>query len=281
VNGKLHTKTKGDLIIIGGGEEKGPESPILDEVASRAKRRKGPLVVITAATNLPEEVAAEYNRVFRDLGVRAVEVVDIRTREDAYDERNVTLILQASLIFFTGGDQLRITSQVGDSPTYRCMDEMYRHGTTIAGTSAGAAAMSETMLVSGPSDASYEAFSLDMAPGLGLIRNVVVDTHFAQRGRMGRILGAVAQNPRNLGIGIDEDTAIIVQREEHFRVLGSGAVYVADGTGLSYTSLSEKEREGVLSMFDMKLHVLSDNDSYDLVNRQPIIPKEATKVGVA
>jgi cyanophycinase len=266
-------KTKGSLIIIGGGEDKGPESKILEEVASRAKRAKGPLVLITVATNSPEEVGAEYTEAFKKLGVRHVELVDIRTREDAYDERNVNTLLRASVLFFTGGDQLRITSQVGDSPTYRCMDQMYRQGLTIAGTSAGAAAMSETMLISGPGEESFQTFSLGMAPGLGLLRDVVIDTHFAERGRIGRLLGAVSQNPRNLGVGIDEDTAIVVEREESFRVIGSGAVYVVDGASLTYTSLSEENREGTLCMFNIKLHVLAEGCSFNLLERQPIAPK--------
>ena len=271
-------KIKGSLIIIGGAEDKGPKSKILEEVASRARKGKGPLVVITVATNLPQEVGDEYVESFNRLGVRHVEVVDIRTREDAYDERNVSTLVKASVVFFTGGDQLRITSQVGDSPMYRCMEQMYRQGVTIAGTSAGAAAMSETMLISGPNDESFEVFTLGMAPGLGFIRNAVVDTHFAERGRIGRLLGAVSQNPRNLGIGIDEDTAIIVEAETGFRVVGSGAVYAVDGASLTYTSLSEENREGTLCMFNIKLHVLAEGCSFNLLERQPVAPKVSVTV---
>jgi len=134
--------------------------------------------------------------------------------------------------------------------------------------------MSEAMLISGPSDQSQEISALGMAPGLGLTHEIVIDSHFAERGRIGRLLGAVAQNPKNLGIGIDEDTAIIVEREERFRVRGSGAVYVVDGTEVDYSSLSEKNPEGILSVFGVRLHVLGDGDTYDLRNRQPIIPDE-------
>jgi cyanophycinase len=214
----------------------------------------------------------KYTQVFKKLGVRNVDPVDIRIRDDAYNDANVQAIMKASVVFFTGGDQLRITSQVGDSPTYRCMEELYMNGGTIAGTSAGAAAMPETMLIGGASDDSQEISALDMAPGLALLKGAVVDTHFAERGRMGRLIGAVAQNPRNLGIGIDEDTALVVERDETFRVLGSGAIYVLDGTGVSYSSLSEQSPEGILSVFDVKLHVLGSNDIYDLQNRRPIIP---------
>jgi cyanophycinase len=276
----MNSNVRGSLIIVGGHEEKGKdaERSILEEIAARAKRRKGNLVVVTVASQLPEEMAADYRAAFRDLGVRDLEIVDIRSRDDACDDSVVEKIRNASVVFFTGGDQLRITSQVGDSPTFQCLSEIYRRGATIAGTSAGAAAMSETMLVSGAGDESVEISALGMAPGLGFISGVVVDSHFAERGRFGRLLGAVAQNPKNIGLGIDEDTAIVVERDKQFRVLGSGAVYVVDGTGVSYSSLSERRAEGVLSIFDVKVHVLGDGDSYDLTHRRPVLPDERSEM---
>ncbi|MBI3968103.1 MAG: cyanophycinase [Chloroflexi bacterium] len=170
---------------------------------------------------------------------------------------------------------MRITSQIGDSPTFRCLQERFVEGATIAGTSAGAAAMPETMLFSGPNEESNKISALGMAPGLGLIRDVVIDSHFAERGRFGRLFGAVAQNPKNLGIGLDEDTAIVIERDHAFRVLGSGAVYVVDGTGISFSSLSEVHPEGVVSLHDVKLHVLGDGDCFDLAHKQPIQPSPA------
>jgi cyanophycinase len=151
---------------------------------------------------------------------------------------------------------------------------MFTKGRMIVGTSAGAAAMPETMLVGGPSDKSGEVSTLAMAPGLGLISGVAIDSHFAERGRMGRLLGVVAQNPRNLGLGIDEDTAIVVEGNEQFRVIGSGAVYVVDGAEISYSSLSETSPEGIISIYDVKLHVLGNGDRFDLTNRRPVVVKE-------
>ncbi|HYO48721.1 MAG TPA: cyanophycinase [Chloroflexia bacterium] len=268
----MSRKPKGSLIIIGGGEDKVGGEAILKEVADRAKRRRGRLALVTVATQQPEEVAEEYTKLFKELGVRKVDVVDIRVREEAYLEANVEKIIKSSVVFFTGGDQLRITSQIGDSPVFRCLRDIHEQGGTIAGTSAGAAAMSETMLVGGPSDQSNEISALAMAPGLGFMSNIVIDSHFAQRGRIGRLLGAVSQNPRNLGVGIDEDTAIIVDRAERFRVIGSGAVYVVDGQDVSYSSLSEEYAEGILSIFDVRLHVLGEDDVFDLSSRRPCSP---------
>lgn len=178
------------------------------------------------------------------------------------------------MVFFTGGDQLKITSQLGDSPVYRCIEEIYRRGGTVAGTSAGASVMSETMLISGDGDESHKVDTvLGMAPGLGLIRDVVVDQHFAQRGRIGRLLGAIAQNPRQLGLGLDENTAVVVQGER-FRVIGKGAVYVLDGSESTYSNLGEshEDRDKIMSVFDVKLHVLSADNEFSLRDRRPEVP---------
>jgi cyanophycinase len=150
-----------------------------------------------------------------------------------------------------------------------CLRDLYAHSGTIVGTSAGAAAMPETMLVGGPSDKSHRISALQMAPGLGLLPDVVIDSHFAERGRIGRLLGAVVQNPRNRGVGIDEDTAIVVEGQRRLSVLGSGGVYMVDGSNLSYSSLSERQSEGVVSMHDIQLHVLSTGDTFDLMHRRP------------
>jgi cyanophycinase len=266
-------KNKGNLIIIGGHENKDGQADILEKVKGYANRGKNCLVIVTVATQTPGEMAAEYTKVFKDLGVRNVDVLDVHTRDDAYADEAVEKIMKASVVFFTGGDQLRLTSQIGDTPVFRCMRDLYRDGATIVGTSAGAAALPETMLISGPSDESYDAFALGMAPGLGLIHDVVIDTHFAERGRIGRLLAAVSQNPRILGIGIDEDTAVIVEGDEAFSVIGSGAVYVLDGRKITYSSLSEEETEGILSMHNVLLHVLSDGSKFDLITRNPVDPE--------
>ena len=267
---------KGCLIIIGGKEQKEGERTILQEVADRAVG-KGRLAIVTVATQYPEEVAAEYRGIFRSLGVEKIDVLDIRSREDAQQQAAVEKISGASVIFFTGGDQLRITSQIGDSPVFQCLQEMYRRqGATIAGTSAGAAAMPQTMLISGPGDESTDISALGMAPGLGFLDGVVIDSHFAERGRFGRLIGAVAQNPKNLGLGIDEDTAVVVTRGE-FRVIGSGAVYVLDGSGVTFSSLSEEQPEGVLSVFDAKVHVLAKGDRFDMDARRPIVSPEVAR----
>jgi cyanophycinase len=189
----------------------------------------------------------------------------------------------ATGVFFTGGDQLKITSQIGDTPVERRIQEIYQAGGIVAGTSAGASAMCETMLVRGSGQESHRIGDILMAPGLGLMRDVIIDQHFAERGRMGRLLGAVAENPRVLGIGIDEDTAIVVEDESSFYVLGRGAVYVVDGSGVTHSNITE-ESDTTLSMYDVRLHVLSKGDRFLLQERCPSgvprLPVAATEMAM-
>jgi cyanophycinase len=269
---KIETK-QGTLIIIGGGERKDAERTVLQEVAKRAGT--GKLVVATIATAEPEETWKDYREIFGKLGVKKVEWLDVRVREEGFRDEIVRILDGASVVFFTGGDQLKITSQLGDSYVYRRIEEIYEQGGTIAGTSAGASVMSETMLISGDGDESHKVDTvLGMAPGLGLIRNAVIDQHFAQRGRLGRLLGAITQNPRTLGIGLDENTAILLEGDEQFGVVGAGAVYVLDGSKVSYSNLAEPQEdlEKTMSVFDVQLHVLSAGYRFDLKERRPVAP---------
>ena len=266
----IHKKPKGKLIIIGGAEKRDEELVVLKAIAEEIRRKRSPLLLVTAATYAPENGADEYIRILNELGVREVEVLEIPHRDAAYEAANVEKVKNTSCIYFTGGDQLRITSQIGDSPLFRRIAESYVEGCLIAGTSAGAAAMPMTMIIGGPGDESNRISSLSMAPGLGLLDGVVIDSHFAERGRIGRLLGAVVQNPRNLGIGIDEGTAIVVEEGERFTVVGPGAIYVVDGTGISYSSLSEDNAAGVITIYDVKLHVMGEGEQFDLLQRQPV-----------
>jgi cyanophycinase len=263
----MHKKPKGKLMIIGGAEKGDRDHQVLEVVAKEALQKQKSILIVTAASY--ESDPTEYISIFKDLGLRQIEVLEIPDRDTAQAKENGDKVAKAGTIFFTGGDQLRITSQVGDSLVYRELFTAYLEGALIAGTSAGAAAMPTTMIIGGPSDESNRISTLSMAPGLGLLEGVVIDSHFAERGRMGRLLGAVAQNPRNLGLGIDEGTAILVRQGEQFQVIGPGAVYVLDGSDISYSSLSEDNIEGVVSIHDVKVHVLGCEDRFDLVTRRP------------
>ena len=263
---------KGSLLVIGGHEGKERERLILTELARRVSG--GRLIVATTASHdKVDELWASYSRLFTELGVKDVVHLNIGNRAHADAPAHLALIDKAGGIFFTGGDQLKLTSDLGGTKLAERMLRFYREeGGFIAGTSAGAAMMSETMIITGRDEQTHRiGEQLSMAPGLGLLQNIIVDQHFAERARMGRLLAAVAQNPRSLGIGIDEDTAILVDGDEHFRVLGQGGVYVLDGRGMKWSNISEAKRHSALSVFGMCLHLLSHDDVFDLRTRAPVM----------
>jgi cyanophycinase len=267
--GRASATHKGSLIIIGGHEDRSGERKILRAVADRLGD-DGKIVVCTVASAEPESIWEEYEAAFRAIGVPHVFRLDVESRDFASTPRAMKILEGATGVFFTGGDQLKITSQIGDTPVYSRMQEIFENGGVIAGTSAGASAMSETMLVANNGEASYRIKSaLLMAPGLGLAQDMLIDQHFSERGRMARLIGAVSQNPRVLGIGIDEDTAIIVEHNRSFRVLGAGAVYVVDGSTMNYSNIGEEDSDRTLSSFGLSVHMLSQGDQFDLLTRTP------------
>jgi cyanophycinase len=257
------------LIIIGGHEDRSNNKVILGEVARRVG--SGKLVVTTVAmANGTEQLFEQYEKAFRSLGVKHLYNLEIRERREATLPGKVKILDDATGVFFTGGDQIKITSQIGDTPIFKRIREIYDDGGVIAGTSAGAAVMSETMLVEGGGENSHViGGSVRMAPGLGLIEGVIIDQHFMERGRFGRLVGSVAQNPKNLGIGIDEQTAIVVERGNGFYVLGSGGVYVIDGTEVTYSNVAEEEPHKTISIYNVRMHMLSQGDRFDLIKRAP------------
>jgi cyanophycinase len=257
------------LIAIGGHEDKAGDRTVLKEFVSRLTAAS--VVVATLASEVSDEMWDEYKRVFRSLGVKKTEHLQLEARANIpdHEERLLEGLQGAGGVFFTGGDQLRITSKLGGTPLCERIQEMYRNGVPIAGTSAGASILTETMVVSGSEGSHRIGDALRLSPGLGFLPAVVIDQHFGERGRIGRLLGIVAQNPRALGLGIDENTAVVIEDEKEFRVIGSGAVYVVDGRSMTHTNVSEEATDLTLSMFDTRLHVLSRGDCYDLQERRP------------
>jgi cyanophycinase len=258
----------GSLLIVGGHEDKQGDKVILRAFAKKVGKA-GKVVVATLASEQPKQIFEDYENAFRSLGMRHVRHLSIESREEAMSPSKVNILADADAVYLTGGDQLKITSQIGDTPVYTRTCEIFEAGGLIAGSSAGASVMSETMMVSGEGEATYKIESLlKLAPGLGLLRGVIVDQHFSQRGRMGRLLGAVAQNPRMLGVGLDEDCGILVQRGR-FQVVGSNAVHVVDGSKVTFSNLTEAEPETSLCIYGVRLHVLNQSDSFDLKSRRP------------
>ena len=232
----------------------------------------GSFVVATLASQEPERQWDRYRQVFTELGVKHIEHLSVANREEVADPCKVAILENAGAVFFTGGDQVRITTKLGGSALFSKLRERFQQGTLIAGTSAGASAMGDTMPVTrGPMEAPSHKVdaAFYMTKGLGLVSELVIDQHFAQRARIERLIGAIAENPGVLGIGIDEDTGVILEPEGRFHVIGNGAVYVADGSGLTHTNVSEQARGHTLSLFDVALHVLNHGTGFDLATRRP------------
>ncbi len=256
----------GRLLIIGGAEDKEGECKILKRFIQEAGGRESRIVILTAATEQPQQVGDEYKNLFYALEAGEVQVLDIGERISANQENICEEMERATGVFFTGGDQLRITGILGGTRLDRTLHQLYERGVIIAGTSAGASVMSDTMIIGGEGGTPKKD-ALAMAPGLGLLNSIVIDQHFAQRGRIGRLLTAVAQNPYVLGIGIDEDTSILVYADGNFTVVGSQTVTVVDASSTKATNVSEISPGQSLVLTPVQIHVLPDGYSFDLKRR--------------
>ncbi|MBI5848518.1 MAG: cyanophycinase [Nitrospirae bacterium] len=266
---------RGRLLAIGGHEDKGAKCEILKEFVRLAKG-KASLVVMTIAAKNAKELGKEYARVFRNFGVKDITVVDISTREDTHTKKSVLAIEKATGVFFTGGDALDVTGLLGGTEIDRLLHKRYEEGMILGGTSAGAAMMSHAIIIDGESDANPRLSDVQIAPGEEFIMGAIIDTHFSQRGRHGRLISAVAQHPHDLGIGIDENTAILLE-DHQFRVLGEGAVTVIDVGSAKYTNVPDAKEGESLALYDVKMHILPAGHGFDLEAHQPLMKREAEK----
>ena len=259
------------LVIIGGAEDKTTDKVILSNLVKLTQKKEPRFVVVTTATEKPQEAGEQYIKVFHSLGVENVSVLKIEGRDDAWRDEPAKEIEKADCIFFTGGDQLRITSILGGTPIYENLHKSLGKGKIIAGTSAGASMMSEIMVVEGEDKEAPSRCTIKMAPGMGLLQGAIIDQHFNQRGRIGRLLSAIAQNPQCLGIGIDENTAIIVNHKNEFVVLGDGVATIIDGRHIDFCNTSEQYPNEPLAITNVRIHVLPAGYGYNLSNKTPII----------
>ena len=263
------SKALGQLVIIGGAEDKRDDCAILREFVRRSGGIRAHLVVMTVATGLPREVGEDYRRIFERLGVEQIEILDTAERDQADRPEAIAQIEAATGIFFTGGDQSRITEVLKGTELERVLHQRYEAGAVIAGTSAGAAMMPDMMILEGEAETNPRVEVVTMDQGMGFLPGVVIDQHFAERGRLGRLLAAIAQQPVVLGFGIDENTAIAVSGNE-LEVLGSGSVTVVDVADLSHDNLSETLRDEPLALCDVRLHILPAGYRFDLDTRRPL-----------
>ncbi len=275
---------KGKLVIIGGAVDKGTpnelnayskpsnlnffELGILRRIIHESKNEQSKVAVVTTASNIPEEIGVEYTKAFNKLDVKNVEVLHIKTRDQANDPAMVEVVKNSDIVMFTGGDQLRLTSIFGGTDFIDAVRKKYEEGDfLLAGTSAGAMACSETMIYHGSSSEALLKGAVKLTSGFGFIKDVIIDTHFVKRGRIGRLFQAVAANPRVLGIGLGEDTGLLIKNNGYLEAIGSGLIIVVDGRNIKDSNIASTPDGTPISIQNLTVHVMSMHDLFHLQTR--------------
>ncbi|MDZ7822358.1 MAG: cyanophycinase [Candidatus Marinimicrobia bacterium] len=270
---------QGLLVAIGGREDKEEDLEILSTLVSLVNAEVPKIEIITTATSSPEETSQEYIAAFSREGKSSVGILNIDSREAAVEPELLERIKAADIIFFTGGDQLRITSILAGSPI---IDEIKRRyleeHCIIAGTSAGAAAMSRTMIYGGDSSEALKKGSVNLGDGIGLIDNVIIDTHFVERGRFSRLMQVLSINPTNVGIGLGEDTGIIIEKGHIIKAIGNGLVVIFDGQDLKYSNVADIRYDEAIAMENLIVHTIVDGHGYDLRARKYLRPRNLNRI---
>jgi cyanophycinase len=256
----------GHLIVIGGAEDKIRDRVILSRFVALAGGSEARIAVVATASSFAAEVAERYREVFTDLGAARVDPILAQDRPAANDDTHAALVDAATGVFLTGGNQLRLSSTIGGTRLSRAIEERYHAGAVVAGTSAGASALSTHMIAFGASGLTPKLRMAQISAGLGLLPGVIIDQHFQQRNRLGRLLALVAQNPSLLGIGIDEDTAGVVTPDHVFEVIGRGSVTIVDGTAAE-TDAWEVSGHRPLMISNVVMHSLPAGYRFDLRRR--------------
>lgn len=258
------TASHGHLVIIGGSEDRKRDKEILSRFVELSGGANAKIVVITAASSIAEEMWKMYDTVFADLGVNKRVHLHLQSRQDANNEEHIRDVVDADGIFMTGGDQKRLLAIIGGTSLDAEMHTALKlRGACIGGTSAGASAMSGHMLAQGRTDLHPEKGAVSLGAGLGFLHRVVIDQHFSERQRLSRLLSIVAQNPYLQGIGIDEDTALVVERGVGIEVLGEGAVTIVDGRNMN-TNIADINDHMTPELIDVRLHLLPAGSKYQL-----------------
>ena len=276
---------KGKLIIIGGSVDIGSynetptdltakikffEKGILNRIVSESFRKNSSKIeIITTASSIPEQVGTEYVNAFHALNATDVNVINIKTREEANDPAIVDRLHHADVVVFTGGDQLKLSSIIGGTAFHHLLLEKYeQEDFIISGTSAGAAASSNNMIYQGSSQEALRKGEIKITGGLGFINNVIIDTHFVQRGRIGRLLYACATNPINLGIGLGEDTGLLITEGNSMEAIGSGLIILVDATHMRDTNMTDVQIGEPVSIENLIVHVMAFGDHFDLKTKK-------------
>jgi cyanophycinase len=261
------------LIPIGGNEDKSVDSEIFREMVDLAGGSKARIVVVPTASEEPDERAHDYRELFSAFNPENIQTVHIGERPDAGSADLCKIIGETTLFMFAGGDQLRLSSLIGGTPLHKALLERYRAGgCVIAGTSAGAAVIPETMIFQNNRFRVFRKGGIEMTKGLGLIHDTLFDTHFIQRSRVSRLMHAIASNPALLGLGIEENTGLLIEDETKAKVIGTGTVIVVDGSAIEINHIGYVENKKSFALTNVLYSVLTPGVIYDLKRRTVIDP---------
>lgn len=263
----------GHLLVIGGAEDKYNERRILKKFLELAGGEKAEILIVPVASDFPEFAADVYTQAFRNLGIANPRVLRATSRQDIVQADVERLTDGVTGVFMTGGDQMRLVSLLGGTKLAERLRKMVRETNVVmAGTSAGAAAMSTSMIVRGDASSHPHKNAVKLSPGLGFLKNIIIDQHFSERGRISRLITAVSYNPYNLGIGIDENTAIILDGKGILEVFGQGSTTIVDGSQISFNEIAEVGDNEAFSICGVQFHVLRDGLVYNYLERHPMQP---------
>jgi cyanophycinase len=258
---------RGFIVPIGGAEDKEGPSDILRKFVAVSGGEGARIVIIPTASKL-EETGRRYEKLFRKLGADEAKSLPLLSRDDAGKREWLDYIERANGIFVTGGNQLRLTTILGGTPVAKAIRRANSRGVAVGGTSAGAAILSEHMIAYGEEGHTPHAGAVALVPGFGLTNRILIDQHFRQRDRLGRLLTALAYNPFAVGVGLDEDTAAFIDPQRLLTVVGTGALTIIDASELTHSSVAEDEEGDPVCMTNVRLHVLTEGGSFDLDSRR-------------
>lgn len=267
---------RGTLFVVGGAEDKERGKLILRRFLDAAGADDARILIVATASARPEKLLAAYESAFRELGASDIQVCYQEQRADAQDLALIAKLRRATGVYFTGGDQLKLVTTLGGTGFASALHDCYRSGLHIGGTSAGASAMSTVMIARGRGRSAPRLASVRLSPGLGILRRVIVDQHFQERDRIGRLMAAVLRNPYMLGFGIDEDTAFIVSPDGRVEVLGRGTLTIVDGAELIGSSIADMKENEPIAFAGMKVHVLGTGWEFQIGSRAITVPHHHT-----
>ncbi len=260
-------KKRGFIVPIGGAEDKEGAANILRRFIEVSGGKSARIVIIPTASKL-DDTGRRYEKLFRQLGADEAKSLPILAREDGAKAEWLDYVEKANGIFITGGNQLRLTTIIGGTPLAKAIRRANVRGVTVGGTSAGAAILSEHMIAYGDEGHTPHAGRVTLVPGFGLTNRIMIDQHFRQRDRLGRLLSALAYNPFAVGVGLDEDTAAFIDHTKKLTVVGAGAITIIDASELSHSSIAETKEGKPVCMTNVRLHVLVDGGTFDLETRR-------------